>query len=256
VGGWKQPQDAVQEGCPYLTQLCPSDVDLWSARNITAPDSSGVRPRTPGSVDAMRAAYRSGLVFDGKIDIPIIDWRHYLDAELNMHNARQSFASRQRMLDGQGSAANQVIWFTDARPARAFDQTPMALAVMDTWLGNIASHPSRGVVGNKPREAVDSCFATDGTLLYRGRDAWRGILDHGQAGPCTQKFPIHDTSRTVAGGPFDEQLYKCALQPVRKAITHGLYGSWRPTATQVTRLEQIFPTGVCDYQKGDVGRPR
>jgi hypothetical protein len=256
VGGWKQPQDAVQEGCPFVTAACPSDVDVWSARNITPPDASGVRPRTPGDVAAMRAAYRSGLVFDGRIDIPVIDWRHYLDAELDMHNARQSFVSRQRMLDGQGTYANQVVWFTDARPARAFDQTPLALSVMDQWLGNIQARPSRGVAGNKPPAAVDSCFATDGSLLYRGRDAWQGILDRGPAGPCTRQFPIHGTSRTVAGGPFDEQMYKCALQPVRSAVARGVYGPWRPTAEDVRRLEQIFPTGVCDFRRPDVGRPR
>jgi hypothetical protein len=256
VGGWKQPQDTVQEGCPFIAAACPSDVDPWSARNITQPDQNGVRPRTEGSVEAMRAAYRSGLVFDGRLDLPVIDWRHYLDGDLDMHNARQSFASRQRVVDRTGTSANQVVWFTDARPAAAFDQTPMALAVMDTWLGNIRANPSLGVAGNKPVEAVDSCFATDGTLLHRGRDAWRGILDNGPDGPCTQRFPIHGTSRTVAGGPFDEQLYKCALQPVRTAVARDLYGSWQPTAEEVTRLEQIFPTGVCDYRKPDVGRPR
>jgi hypothetical protein len=245
VGGWKQPQDAVQEGCPFVTQACPSDVDVWSARNVTPPGPAGVRPRTEGSVEAMRAAYRSGLVFDGEIDIPVIDWRHYLDAELDMHNARQSFASRQRMLDAKGHATNQVVWFTDARPARAFDQTPMALAVMDEWLTTRA----------KPAAAVDSCFATDGSLLYRGKDAWHGILDRGPAGPCTQRFPIHGTSRTVAGGPFDEQHYKCALQPVSKAIERGVYGSWRPDQAEEARLAQIFPTGVCDYRRPDVGRP-
>lgn len=256
VGGWKPQQDMVQEGCPYIAALCPSDIDVWSARNATVPGANGVAPRTEGDVDAMRAAYRAGLVFDGRIDIPIIDWRHYLDGELDMHNARQSFASRQRMRDGQGTAANQVVWFTDARPARAFDQTPMALAVMDQWLGNLRAHPERGVVRNKPAEAVDSCFATDGTLLYRGADAWRGILDSAPAGQCTQRFPIHGTSRTVAGGPFDEELYKCALQPVHAAIARGVYGSWRPTRTQVDRLKQVFPTGVCDYTRPDVGKPR
>ena len=254
IGGWKPPQDAVQEGCPYIPAACPADIDVWSARNMTVPGPDGVAPRTAGSVEAMWAAYRSGLVFDGRIDIPIIDWRHYLDAELDMHNARQSFAARQRMLD-RGSAANQVVWFTDARPARAFDQTPMALAVMDRWLRNLAANPERGVAGNKPAEAVDSCFATDGTLLHRGTDAWNGILDPAAAGPCTQRFPIHGTSRTVAGGPFDEQHYKCALQPVEAAIARGVYGPWHPSSAEVDRLKQIFPTGVCDYTKPDVGRP-
>ena len=256
VGGWKPSEQDVQEGCPFITQACPSDVDPWSARNMNQPGANGVAPRTEGSVEAMRAAYRSGLVFDGRIDIPIIDWRHYLDGELDMHNARQSFASRQRMLDGQHSAANQVIWFTDARPARAFDQTPMALAVMDQWQANLKAHPERGAARTKPPQAVDSCFATNGSLIYQGNDAWGGIIDRAPAGPCTQRFEIHGTSRTIAGGPFDEQLYKCALQPVRAAIARGLYGSWRPTRQEIDRLEQIFPTGVCDYTKPDVGRPR
>jgi hypothetical protein len=256
AGGWKQPRDAVQEGCPFVAAACPSDVDVWSARNVTAPGPDGVRPRTEGDVAAMRAAYRSGLVFDGRIDIPVIDWRHYLDEELDMHNARQSFASRQRIIDRRGTAANQVVWFTDARPGRAHDQTPMALAVMDEWLANLRAHPRRGAEGTKPAAAVDSCFATDGTLIHRGRDAWRGILDGGAAGPCTRRFPIHGTSRTVAGGPFDGRLFKCALQPVRTAIARGLYGDWHPTAAERTRLAQIFPTGVCDYRKPDVGRPR
>jgi uncharacterized tannase-like protein DUF6351 len=255
VGGWKDSSQDVQEGCPFIQTACPADIDPWSVRNQTVPGADGVAPRTEGSVAAMRAAYRSGLVFDGRIDIPIIDWRHYLDAELNMHNARQSFASRERIIERRGTAANQVVWFTDARPARAFDQTPMALAVMDRWLENLRAHPSRGVVGNKPADAVDSCFATDGSLLYRGRDAWRGILDHGPAGPCTQRFPIHGTSRTVAGGPFDEQHYKCALQPVRAALARGVYGSWHPTSAELVRLSQVFPTGVCDYREPDVGRP-
>ena len=47
------------------------------------------------------------------IDLPIIDWRNYLEDELNMHNAQQSFASRKRMLNVDGDASNQVVWFTD-----------------------------------------------------------------------------------------------------------------------------------------------
>ena len=93
---------------------------------------------------AANAAYTSGIVFRGAIDIPIIDWRHYLDAELDMHHAVQSFATRKRMLNYDGDASNQVIWFTDARPARSFDQTPHALAVIDDWIANIRAHPENG----------------------------------------------------------------------------------------------------------------
>ncbi len=261
VGSWKPPQDNVQEGCPFVGGAAcfapgaPSDV--WSERNMNLSADGGVTPapRAAGSVDAMRRAYESGLVFDGEIGIPIIDWRHYLDDELDMHNARQSFAARARMLEHEGGASNQVIWFTDARPARAFDQTPMALDVMDQWLANLHAHPWLGVAANKPADAVDRCFATDGTPIYAGADAWHGILDHRRPGPCASVFAIHGTSRTVAGAPFDEELYKCKLQPVARAIAHRIYGAWRPSRSQTARLKQIFPTGVCDFSKRDVGRP-
>jgi hypothetical protein len=131
----------------------------------------------------------------------------------------------------------------------------MALAVMDRWLATLHAHPELGVAGAKPAEATDSCFATDGTLIHRGADAWNGITDSLPAGACTRLFPIHGTSRTVAGGPFDEEVYKCRLQPVDAAIAGGLYGWWRPTEAETVRLEQIFPTGVCDYSKADLGRP-
>ncbi len=41
-----------------------------------------------------------------------------------MHNSHQSFAERQRMLDRDGDASNQVIWFTDARPAGSATRRP------------------------------------------------------------------------------------------------------------------------------------
>jgi len=115
--------------------------------------------------------------------------------------------------------------------------------------------PEAGVAGNKPADAVDGCFATNGSLIYQGSDAWNGILDSSPAGPCTQLFPIHGTSRTVAGAPFDEELYKCKLQPIDAAIDRGVYGWWQPNSSETTRLKQIFPTGVCDYSKPDKGRP-
>ncbi|MFL5936280.1 MAG: DUF6351 family protein [Gaiellaceae bacterium] len=255
VGGWKAPEDTVQEGCPYVTTACFSDVDVWSARNINPVGANGVAARTAGSIAAMNGAYEQGLVFDGKSEIPYIDWRNYLDESLNMHNARQSFAARLRMRQHDGDSSNQVIWFTDGRPAALFDQTPMALRVMDEWLANISAHPELGVAGNKPALAVDSCFATNGSLIFRGADAWNGIIDAAAPGPCTQVFPIHGTSRTVAGAPFDEELYKCKLQPVDAAIDRGVYGWWDPSDAEVARLNEIFPSGVCDFSKGDQGRP-
>jgi hypothetical protein len=259
VGSWKETKDMVQEACPFFPfQGCTTPpFDFWSRRNMQLSPDGGVTPapRRAGDVAAANAAYTSGIVFRGDIDIPIIDWRHYLDAELDMHHAHQSFATRKRMRNFDGDASNQVIWFTDARPARAFDQTPLAFEVMDEWLANIRANPAGGVVGNKPARAVDSCFTTGGSLIYAGANAWDGILDSRPAGPCTQVFPLNSSSRIVSGGPIEGSIFKCALKPVATAVTDGTYAPWVPSAAEVSRLQQIFPTGVCDYSKPDVGRP-
>jgi Tannase-like family of unknown function (DUF6351) len=260
VGSWKNSKDMVQEGCPFIPQACsnPANFDPWSRRNMRLSPDGGATPapRREGNMDAANAAYTSGLVFRGDIDIPIIDWRHYLEHRLDMHNSHQSFASRKRMLNFDGDASNQVIWFTDARPNdREFDQTPMALQVMDEWMARIRANPAGGVAGNKPAEAVDSCFRTNGSLLYRGADAWSGILDSQAAGPCTQAFPLFATSRIVAGGPLEGSVFKCALKPVATALQDGTYAPWQPSPTEVARLGQIFPTGVCDYSRPEAGRP-
>jgi hypothetical protein len=260
VGSWKESKDMVQEGCPFISALCsnPAQFDPWSRRNMRLSPDGGTTPapRRAGNVDAANAAYTSGIVFRGAIDIPVIDWRHYLEHRLDMHNSHQSFAARKRMLNLDGDAANQVIWFTDARPGTPqFDQTPEALEVIDEWLANMRAKPFRGVVRNKPERAVDSCFATDGSPLHRGAESWAGILDAAPAGPCTQTFPLFSTSRIVAGGPIEGGVFKCALKPLSAALADGTYAPWIPAAADVARLEQIFPAGVCDYSKPDVGRP-
>jgi hypothetical protein len=258
VGSWKDTGDMVTEGFPFAGALSAENFDPWSSRNMAQSPDGGATPapRRTGDPDAMVAAYTSGMEFVGKIDIPVIDWRHYLEEELDMHNSQQSFVSRQRMLDADGDASNQVIWFTDARPAVAFDQTPMAFEVMDEWMANIAAHPERSVGRNRPARAVDSCFDTSGALIASGSDVWNGVIDGKPAGTCTQKFPTYSTSRREAGGPFEGGVWKCQLQPVERALHHGVYGDWSPTADELARLQQIFPDGVCNWDRPDAGRPR
>jgi hypothetical protein len=160
------------------------------------------------------------------------------------------------MLDFDGDASNQVIWFTDtSATAPRFDQTPMALDVMDQWMENIASSPERGVAGNKPAGAVDRCFAADGSPIAAGDGVWAGILDDRPQGACTERFPLHSTSRIVAGGPIRGGIFACRRQPVARAAAQGLYAPWVPSAEDIARLQQIFPDGVCDYTKPDAGLP-
>jgi hypothetical protein len=248
IGGWKRTDDMVQEGFPFTTaNPTPATFDPWSRRNATEFDGD-VRPRTEGDLLAIERAFSSGMVFQGDIDVPVIDWRPYLEHELDMHNTHQSFAVRQRILDAKGEADNHVIWFTDARPSAQFDQTMQAFAVLDEWLANLAADPTASVAEAKPSAAVDSCFRTDGTLLAAGTDVWAGVLDDGPPGACTEVFELFTTSRIEAGAPITGDVFKCATKPLATALADGTYGDRADelTADHRARLARTFPEGVCD----------
>jgi hypothetical protein len=266
IGGWKHPSDMVQATFPFFgtsaaeinkALTIPGYFDPWSSKNGLASVGVGQpMPRSVGDPIAMRAAYTSGHVFSGKLDVPAIDHRQYLERELDMHNSHESFASRERVLQKMGNSDNMVIWFTDTVPtAPKASQSLEALAVMDRWLSNISSNPERGIAGNKPTEATDACYDLQGQLIYRGNDAWNGILDGDAPGVCTQAFPIYRTSRIVAGAPIESGIYKCALKPVDQAVADGTHAPWSPNAAEIAQLKQIFPTGVCDYSRPDQARP-
>jgi hypothetical protein len=266
VGGWKHPDQFVQEGFPFFgtgsievqkALTLPGYFDPWSRRNINLSPADGLpAPRTAGDPAAQRAAYTSGHVYSGQLARPTIDHRQYMERELDMHNVHQSFAARQRVLAKMGNSDAMVIWFTDTQPGVAkASQSLDAIAVMDAWMANIRANPGKSLRETRPARAVDSCFDVQGQLIYAGDDAWDGILDNKPAGVCTQRFPLYRTSRIVAGAPIQGSIYRCALKSVDQAVADGTYGSWLPTATQLSQLKSVFPSGVCDYSRPDQARP-
>jgi Tannase-like family of unknown function (DUF6351) len=264
VGGWKRPKDMVQEVYPLnpfvtlpMVVANPGLFDPWSRRNMTLSPAADVpAPRTEGNLGAMRAAYTSGLVFSGNIPLPTIDSRQYLEREVNMHDAHQSFAVRKRVLQKLGNSDHLVIWFTDTMPGvPQVDKSFVAVDVMDQWMANVRAHPNLSVAENRPAAAVDSCFDVNGNLIAHGPNVWDGILDDKPKGLCTVAFPLFSTSRIVAGAPFEGGIYKCALKSVDTALHDGTYEPWTPDAASVVMLKQIFPQGVCDYSMPDQGRP-
>ena len=266
IGGWKHPSQMVQEGFPFFgtssaevgkALSIPGYFDPWSRRNHNgAATAMAPAPRTLGDPLAMAAAYSSGHVFGGRLGVPTLDHRQYIERELDMHNVHQSFAARQRVRQQMGHSDNQVIWFTDTRPgvARA-SQTLEALDVMDEWMANLSANPKRSIAQNKPARAVDSCFDVNGQLMHSGPGAWSGILDNTPAGACTREFPLYGTSRTVAGAPIEGGIYRCALKTVDAAVADGSYAPWSPSAAEVAQLKLTFPSGVCDYRKPDRAKP-
>jgi hypothetical protein len=243
IGSWKEPAQFV---------MWDMAADPFDARNMqrsaTCRDPAGApAPRRAGDIGAMHAAYTSGHVFTGRrLDIPMIDVRPYLEPELNMHNARQAFSVRARLLDANRAAArNQVIWFTTAamdQSARVLD----ALALLDTYL----------VTRRAPAGFTDSCFDAGGAVIGAGPSAWDGILNNAAPGACSAVFPVYSSPRMVAGESIKGDIFKCKLKPVAAALRDGTYpDAARFSAGEREWLERIFPQGVCDYRAGDQGRP-
>lgn len=251
IGGWQPAAQMKPERLYRLPGLRqPLWLSLWSAHNMTHAAGDGPAPRSTGDVAAMEAAYRSGQVFLGYLDIPVIDLRHDREAELDMHHISASFAARARIVAALGDSGRQAIWV--AHPD--YDPTPRALAVIDDWLQAMRTAPERGVAGNRPPAAADSCFDAAGGLIALGDGVWDGVGNARPAGPCSAAFQVFGTSRTAAGGPLGGDLFKCRLQSVDAAIAAGEYGAVDMRA-HADRLRAIFPDGVCDYRLGDAGRP-
>ena len=225
--------------------------------NLSPDGGATPAARREGDRDAQYAAYRSGMVFRGKLDIPVIDWRHYLEHRLDMHHAHQSFATRQRLLNYDGDASNQIIWFTDARPGTPqFDQTPQAFLVLDQWIENIKAHPERSVAENKPADAVDACFATNGSLLAKRRRSLERDPRRPPARCLHERLPaqleLADRLRRPDRGKR-LQVPAAAGQAGDFGAGSTARGSQRTPRSRACR--QIFPTGVCDYSKPDAGLP-
>jgi hypothetical protein len=251
IGGWKDHREFEEERLWLLTgNFFPVDLSFWSDHNMNRSSAGGVAPRTQASTAAIEAAYRSGHVFIGHVDVPIIDARHYLEDELDMHHFTASFDARLRLLNGQGHADNQVIWTAHKR----HDPIGDALMAVEEWMANIRQHPERSVADNKPAAVEDMCLDAEGNVIAQGASVWDGDWNGRPPGACMAVYPRYKTSREVAGAGVTGDVFKCHLQSLDSAMANNLYDAvdMRPYRDE---LAEIFPQGVCDYSLGDIARP-
>ena len=132
-----------------------------------------------------------------------------------MHNSHQSFAARQRLLNYDGDASNQLIWFTDApprAPGRSSTRHRRRSSCSTGGWRTSPANPERGVGGNKPADARTPASRERHAGRQRD-DVWDGILDGDPKGACTQAFPPYSTSRIVAGGPIEGASSSATCSP-------------------------------------------
>jgi len=250
IGGWReQPMlQAEKIGMLPLIKL-PLWLSLWGNHNVTEL-RNGLAARHQGDISAINSAYRSGQVFIGKLTLPTLDIRHYLEDDLDMHHVSASFNTRLRIMQQQGHANNQVIWVSH----KNFSPVVRGFAVMDQWMANIRQDPEHDVVASKPAQLLDSCFDVTGQPIATGNQVWNGQWNDQPAGACNKVYPMYSTVRIAAGAPWEASIFKCYLQDVEQAITQGVYGTIM-MENHLTKLKAVFPDGVCDYHQGDAGRP-
>ena len=252
VGGWKPSQDFKQERYwKVIKDTALNEISPWSQHNMThdgAASEGEPAPRSVGDIDAIRAIFKSGHVFLGQADIPIIDVRHYLEDELDMHHLSASFVSRTRMQHAMGHADNQLIWVTK-KPHNPILQ---AFDLLERWLDNRALDPNFDVVASKPTDALDRCFDDAGEVIAEGSTVWNGAWNEQPNGACMQAYPSYLTSRLVAGEGWSADTFKCQTQPVAQALEQGVYGDI-DMGQYLDQLQTVFPDGVCDYRQPAIG---
>lgn len=219
-------------------------------------DGSLVEQRTVGDAEALRIAYETGRVNTGAgglADIPIIDVRGYTDTNVDIHDRFRSFSTRERLVAANGHADNHVIWIADGSTfIVGAPHNNEAVLLIDEWLAAIRSDEGPGsasekVVRNKPDAAVDTCWTPTGERIVES-----ATFDG--PGTCNTHYPSHTDPRVVAGAPVANDVLKCQLMPVETAVAENVYGSGL-TADEITRLREIFPDGVCDYDLPSLGDP-
>src|SRR5260370_38650418 len=202
--------------------------------------------------------------------IPIVDIPSYVDGgpqppfdalkDVDVHDGYHSGVMRARLIKANGNTANHVM-ITVASLGRVQADTrtagsPLprisgqALAQLDKWLTNIANDKSdqpraKKVAANRPADFVDACYPT---VAGPRVGVIEKLTDQER---CKKLFPFAGDARLAAGAPPSDDVFKCALKPVDMADY-----KIAPTTERLAQLKQVFPDGVCAFNKGGVEQPR
>jgi hypothetical protein len=190
--------------------------------------------RTAADLDALATLYRTGRIVSGRgtASVAEIEVRSNI-FDPGFHPPFHSFTYRARLDETNGNHESHVIWVPFG------GSTPDPILTVDAWLGAVEADPSDDslptkIARHKPAQAVDACFRAGGVV---------------QDVMCDGGWQYFSNPRLVAGWPFTLDHFKCQLKPLNPADYPVSF-----TPDQWARLQQAFPTGVCDYGKPPVGK--
>ncbi len=206
--------------------------------------------RTVASMSALETAYTGGLVSDGHqlAKAAIIDLRGQ-EGSVDIHLNWRALEVRSRLDKANGNHDGHVIWASGGGITPGAALVLKSFLTMDQWLHNVeldgSADPIQTKIANdKPMDAHDMCIVANGAT-----DAQ--IVDVGLDSPsCPVKF--ESSPHQVAGAPLSEDVFKCQLKPLD--FDSPDYNGVVFTTGQQTRLQAVFPDGVCDWTLPGVGQ--
>jgi Tannase-like family of unknown function (DUF6351) len=209
-------------------------------------DDNYVASRTVGDPKAIRRTYQSGLQLyggAGLASIPVWDLSGLVGVTDTggYHYQWFHFATRQRMIEANGNAANHVMWRGNAIP------TEQAWQLFIQWVEAVRNDrseadPRAKVVRNKPAGAVDGCWPTSSQFVAEPQTF--GRLPDTQ---CNAVYPSFAFPRHVAGGPLAADIIKCQLKPLDPNDYSVAF-----SPAEWSRLGDIFKSGVCAWSERGV----
>ena len=227
----------VQYGLKALQsgQITPEQfVDLNEKIGGLDIDADWQESRTQADTIGVERMYRSGQIVEGKQleNVAIIAYRQ--DLNIDVHSNRQSDIAKQRILKANGQLGNRADWIE----AGVSDLGRASFNVMDKWLSRVEADTSSDplpdkIVRNRPDEAADGC-------RLNGQPT--------SAEACST-YSLDEDPRLVAGMPDTRDILKCQVKPLQRDDYGVTF-----TDAQWARLQQAFPTGVCDWSKPGVGQ--
>jgi hypothetical protein len=212
-------------------------VDLnWKVGGIDI-DGDFTADRKAADPIALRILYETGRVNSGSgaANIPEVDNRTGGQGDdTGFHPAFESWAYRARLDAANGNHENHVIWLS--RPGGV---VPSQFDVVRQWLDALDADSSADpravkVRRAKPADLVDACFMAGGVQADL---------------TCGGTWRYFGAPRQVAGGPLASDVMKCrlvALSPMGYNVAF--------TAEQWAKLQEAFPSGVCDYSQPGVSQ--
>jgi hypothetical protein len=231
----------IQYGLKGLREgiLTPAQfVDLNSHVGGLNIDDQVQKQRGAADIPGLIRAYRSGLVDSANnLDqVAIIDLRGPDPGAF--HDVYRTYALRARLLRNFGTAANQVLWRGQAALIGDPAYVDQSVFAMDEWLARVdADHSDvplpQKIIDDKPSDLADRCTNGAGTDI----PSW----------VCDETVESYGTPRFGADEPLTDDVLKCQLQPLRKDDYPVTF-----TPDEWKRLENAFPSGVCNYGKPGV----